>query len=151
MIISDQTGQVLPGTILSLSMVGGLGVTATPALTDFVEEAERVSLKYAHSALETSLNVNHMLAGLKQSGKLIIDGQTVKLKHGYPVADIAELEKVASFGTQILERNSSNSIKVWSLYKSWCFVYTEAAKNGSVTTSAQIGEINAASEGKCKS
>ena len=149
MIFSNQSGQVLPGTILSLSMAGGLGVTATPAMTNFVEEAERVSLKYAHSALETSLKINHLLAGLNQSGKLIIDGQTVKLKHGYPIADIAELEKVTSFGTQILERDSSQSIKVWSLYKSWCFVYTEAEKNGSVTIPAQTGKINAASEGVC--
>jgi len=48
---SYQLGQIIPGTLLSLGLTSGLGVVATPAMTDFIAKAELASITYAHSAL----------------------------------------------------------------------------------------------------
>ena len=140
-----QTGQIVPGTLLSIGLASGLGVTASPAITAFVEKAELASLTYAQSALKSSLQINHLLSRLS-SNKLIIDGREVTLKFGYPIADKNELEKVASFGTQELINSAPDTVIISSPYKSWCFVY-KAADN---TKPAEISEILMGTNSICK-
>ncbi|MDH5257266.1 MAG: hypothetical protein OEX07_04640 [Gammaproteobacteria bacterium] len=148
---SNQIGQVLPGALLTISLASGLGVTATPAMTEFVVTAELTSLTYAQSALATSLEINLLLSGSSGSKDLIIEGQKVILKYGYPIAKIQELEKIASFGTQTLIQNTASSVTVWSLYQSWCFTYTEAKKNGLTINPANISDIKPATDESCQS
>ena len=142
---SCQTGQVLPGSILYLGLASSLGVTATPAMLDFIEQSELTSIEHAKSALSSSLQINHLLSGIASDGRLVVEGKNVQLTFGYPQAKKEELEKVASFGTQILENNTENQVIIWSMHKSWCFVYYQATDN----KPAEISDIQSKNNSLC--
>ena len=144
--LAFQKGQIFPGMLLSLGLASGLGVTATPAMTDFIDKAELVSITHAHSALSSSLQINHLLAS---SNTITIEGKKVTLKHGFPIAKTVELEKMASFGTQRLIDNTNNTVTIWSLYKSYCFTYTESKNDGSKINSAKLSDVSVSSDSVC--
>jgi len=146
-----QLGQIIPGTLIYLGLAGGLGVTATPAMMAFIDKAEHTSLIYAQNALNSSLKINHLMAKWDPSHKMIIEGEEVKLKHGYPVAKINELERLTSFGTQTLVENGTDSVTIWSMYKSYCFVYQEARNTENTKSPAKISDISTVNDGVCRS
>ena len=148
---SHQLGQVVPSLLLSVGLTSGLTVTVSPAMLEIIDQAELVSINYAHSALSSSLKVNHLLAGLSSKNEILIDGKAVTLKHGYPVAKVSELEKVATFGTQTLVNNTDNTVTIWSMYKSYCFKYSESTLVGNTINSAKISDVSFAPDEVCPS
>ena len=147
--LGQQSGQIVPTMLLSMGLAGGLGVTATPAMTDFIDKAELASITHAHSALSSSLKINRLLA---TSNTITIEGEKVLLKNGYPLAKTTELEKMASFGTQQLVDNANNTVTVWSLYESYCFIYTESIEsnvNGNTISPAKLSSVSVSTTSTC--
>jgi len=144
-----QTGQILPGSALYISLASGLGVTVTPAMSDFIQQAELTSIQHAQSALKKSITINSLISRASSDGTLVIDGEKVNLKHGYPKAKITELRKVADFGTQHIVQQSASAITIWSMYSAYCFTYTEATKSGGAISRPVISKIGNASLGEC--
>jgi len=148
---SYQLGQVVPGTLLSLGLLSGLGVTASPAVTEFIEQAELTTLQYSHSQLKSSLQINYLLAGMNPSNSMIINGQEVILKYGYPISKKTELEKLVDFGNLTLEEQGSNSITIWSAYGSYCYRYSEAEIDNNKRQAPKVSQISEVINGICKS
>lgn len=141
-----QLGQAIPGTLLSLGLLSTLGVTASPAVTDFIEQAELTTLQYSHSELKTSLKINHLLTRLNPTNDMVIEGHKVVLRYGYPIAKKQELEKLVDFGNLKLVDDIANTVTIWSSYGSYCYHYSEVeAKNNS----PKISEIVMGKDGIC--
>lgn len=146
MTFSYQLGQVIPGTLLSLGLLSVLGVTASPAVTEFIEQAEITTLQYSHSELKSSLKINSLLATLNPSNDMVINGHKVILKYGYPIAKKQELEKLVNFGNLTLVDDISNTVTIWSAYGSYCYHYSEVEVSNSSPTLSAIG---VGKDGKC--
>lgn len=145
-----QSGQVLPGSLLYISLVSGLGVTATPVMSNFVNEAELVSISHARSALETSMNINRLLSRLNYGDSIEINGIDVSLKYGYPYANPNELKKMVDFGTQTVNNLSATKSVIRSKFDSYCFIYSEAITENGRIKPANVSEIEAAENTQCK-
>ena len=145
---SYQLGQAIPGTLLSLGLLSALGVTASPAVTEFIEQAELTTLKHSHSGLRSSLEINKLLAGLNPSNDMVIAGHKVVLKHGYPIAKKQELEKLVDFGNLKLTDDGSNTVTIWSAYGSYCYRYYESE---AINHRPRVSEIVIGEDGNCPS
>jgi len=146
---TSQLGQAISGAVLSLGVMSGLGLTASPVISDFIKQAERNAFMQTHKAFKTSLEVNHLIMQMNIKRKMIIQGQEVRLKYGYPVATRDELEKLVELENYTSQKNASDSLVIWSSYESFCFTYKEASKNSRGITPAKITKLMSGVSGNC--
>jgi len=145
---SYQFGQAVPGTLMSLALFSALGVTASPSVSEFIEQAELTTLQYSHSQLKSSLKINHLLTNLNPLNEMVIEGHKVILKHGYPIAEKQELNKMVDFGNLTLVDDNEKTVTIWSSYGSFCYRYSEAETKNS---EPKLSEIIIAEGGICRS
>ena len=134
----------------AITVAGILGSAATPQIISIADRADHIKLKYARSALYSSVQMVRMAGLAKNSSYIGVEGKIVELKYGYPKAEEIELRKIIELDGFNVVNKTTSIVVIWSPNEKYCFTYSEATHRENTTAPALLSEISSADSRTCQ-
>jgi len=146
--MAAQQGFSITGYLASVLAAGVITTAMLPGAHDTVDTADRNALVYARGALLSAMQVNHLISQTRGGSQLEIDGATVPLPFGYPLASAASLRSVATLeGYEIDDLDSK--ARIWSPGREYCMFYEPASAGSGAKSHPVLTDILSDVDGQC--